>query len=377
MDMKVVHDTISQSEQLRESPPNSEEAFLSLLCSQCFEDEGLRLTSLLFGVERDGPCPNCGSLRGLKLDRLRAAHLVSVFFTAGTLQRQEYGGSPVLVSNEHQKTSVKLAQWSGQDIELLSEKSGLGIFFYGPRLWMLGEVEPLKDLISEDRRHTIIDRILTEYPTQVLGTDTHFYRMRRNPNDSTSLGEFDSPPDEFCGAGRLDSPGFPVLYGSQDIQVCVHECRTTVDDEIFIATVVPNRALKLLDLTHVLREEGVTEFESLDLAVHMLFLAKRHSYEISRAIAWGAKERGFDGVIYPSYFSLLRTGARPFETVIGMSIRHIPNLNNYAAKQMIANVAIFGRPIKDGLLHVKSINRVVMVQADYLLTFGPVGYQSK
>src|SRR6185437_2948701 len=206
MDRKVAHDTALQSEQLAESLPNSEETFLPLLCSHCFEDEGLRLTSILFGVESDEPCPNCGSLQGLKLDRLRAAHLVQVFFTSGTLQRQEYGGAPVLVSNEHQKTSVKLAEWSGQDIELLSEKSGLGIFFYGPRLWMLGEVEPLKALVFEDQRHAIIDRILTEYPTTFLDTDAHFYRMRRNPKDPTSFGEFDSPPNEVCGIGRLDSP---------------------------------------------------------------------------------------------------------------------------------------------------------------------------
>jgi hypothetical protein len=42
----------------------------------------------------------------------------------------------------------------------------------------------------------------------------------------------------------------------------VHECRLTVEDELFVSALVPRRELRLLDLTELL-EEGVTEFESL------------------------------------------------------------------------------------------------------------------
>ena len=81
--------------------------------------------------------------------------------------------------------------------------------------------------------------------------------------------------------------------------------------------------MRLLDLTHVLKEE-VTEFESLDMTIHMLFLARAHSYEISRTMALLAKDAGFDAVIYPSFFSLVRTGGRPFETTYGLSLRRLP-----------------------------------------------------
>jgi hypothetical protein len=40
---------------------------------------------------------------------------------------------------------------------------------------------------------------------------------------------------------------------------------------------VPRRSLRFLDLSVVLIEEHVTEFESLDMAIHMLFLAGKHS----------------------------------------------------------------------------------------------------
>src|SRR5690606_3398600 len=120
--------------------------------------------------------------------------------------------------------------------------------------------------------------------------------------------------------------GFPVMYGSQDIDICIHECRASPEDDIYVATLKALRDLRLLDLTQVL-EEDASEFESLDMAIHMLFLARSHSYDISRAIARAARDAGFDGVIFPSFFSLIRTGGHPFETAYGLSLRRIPGRN--------------------------------------------------
>src|SRR5690606_1280121 len=157
--------------------------------------------------------------------------------------------------------------------------------------------------------------------------------------------EYDSPPIARAGQGRLDSVGFPVMYGSQDIDICIHECRATIVDDIYVATLKPQRDMRLLDLTHVLTED-VTEFESLDMAIHMLFLARSHSYEICRAIALAAKDAGFDGLIYPSFFSLIRTGGHPFETAYGLSLRPFhPEKNKYAEAFTIQNLALFGRPL--------------------------------
>jgi hypothetical protein len=62
----------------------------------------------------------------------------------------------------------------------------------------------------------------------------------------------------------------------------------TAEDELFVASLAATRDLKLLDLTQLLYEEHVTEFDGLDMAVHMLFLAGPHSYEITRLIAQAA-----------------------------------------------------------------------------------------
>jgi len=141
-----------------------------------------------------------------------------------------------------------------------------------------------------------------------------------------------------------------------------------------ISTLSPTKALKLLDLTEVLREEGVTEFDSLDMAVQMLCLAGTHSYEICRDIAADAKDAGYDGLIYPSYFSLLRTGHMPFETAYGISLRRFPHLADRERSKNIPNLALFGRPIELGILQVRSIDRLVVNQVEYRFHFGPVGY---
>ncbi len=165
---------------------------------------------------------------------------------------------------------------------------------------MVGEIELLKELQINGSRARVIQRVIKEYPERLMPSGMKFYRLRINPKNPANHTEYDSPPIEFAGNGRLDSVDLSVMYGSQDIDVCIHECRASTEDEIYVATFETTRDLHLLDLTHVL-EEDVTEFESLDMAIHMLFLAKSHSYEISRDIAKAAQNAGFDGVVYPSF----------------------------------------------------------------------------
>src|SRR5258708_39567480 len=104
---------------------------------------------------------------------------------------------------------------------------------------MVGEVEPLKALQDSSTRAEVITRILNEYPTTEIATDQFLYRIRRDPKRPEQFDEYDSPPLSMTGAGRLDSSGLPVLYCSQDLQVCIHECRVTADDNLFVATLTP------------------------------------------------------------------------------------------------------------------------------------------
>jgi hypothetical protein len=343
-----------------------------LLCSDCFKDQGLRLDASSIGTERNNVrCSECGSYLGKKLTARQIEVLAYRYFVRGSLCRVEYGAAPVIQFNKSQTTEIHISPWLADDVRLLEKTIGIGLFYYGPRQWMLGEIGPLKALEEGATRPDVVQRILTEYPKIEFTPEQRFYRVRVAPAHPEEASEYDSPPIGVAGKGRLDEPKYPIMYGSQDLEVCIHECRVAAEDEVFVATLSPTRNLRLLDLTEILNED-VTEFESLDLAVYMLFLAGKHSYYISREIAVTARAVGFDGLVYPSYFSMLRTGGAPFETVLGISHRRIPQYGEYEKSKIVSNLALFGRPINSGDVRVVSIDRVILRRVQYGFHFGPV-----
>ncbi len=346
-----------------------------LLCSSCFKDNGLKKEAQKIGIKNKSFCPNCNSIVGSKLTRKMVRDLCYIFFVRGTLHKCEYGGAPIIQFNEHhyKKSDVNVSSWLVDDVKLIEQAGKVGLFYYGPRFWMLGEIDPLKSLQDEKERSKIIDKILSLYPKQEITQKDFFYRVRKNPKTPHETSEYDSPPDQFLGSGRFDKEDSPILYGSSDLELCLHECRTTVEDDLYVARLVPKQNLNLLNLSALINE-NVTEFESLDLAVHFLFLAGEHSYEICRDIATALKTKGFDGIIYPSYFSYIRTGQIPFETAYGLSIRKIPELEGYAESQTIPNIALFGRPIKEEKVLIECINKVVLNRVQYDISFGPAYY---
>lgn len=344
-------------------------------CSCCFSDHGLQLDAEQLGEKTAFPCPNCGAAEGHKLDAEQLEQLAYRFFVWGSFWRTEYGGAPLIQFNDRQTTSIVPSPRLKADIAIFEQKLGVGFFHYGPRLWMVGETTPLNLLQDAADRQSIIDRIMAEYPVRELQLQQHFYRIRKDPKAPAAHHEYDTPPSAFVGSGRLESASCPILYASSDLQLCVHECRVTAEDELYVATLAPTRVLRLLDLSALLQEpQEITEFESLDIAVHMLFLAGQHSYDICRAVATSAKARGFDGLIYPSYFSLLRLGAMPLRTTYGLSDRRIPQFQEYEQALGVPNLALFGYPVKDGVVRVNCINKLVLSRVEYNFHFGPVEF---
>ena len=341
-----------------------------LLCNACFHDPGLRIMAAKFeGVP--STCPNCRKKNVVALNRAQLMFLAHAFFVRGSEHRPGYGAAPVIQFNEHNAGSLDFKGPLASDVDLLQSKLGIGFFYYGPRLWMVGIIDPLEDLQRPESRSRVIDRILNEYPEIRFEVGQEFYRVRKAPARPDDPKEYDSPPDGLAGMGRLDAPGQPVLYASQDLEVCVHESRFAAGDILYVATLAPHRSLRLLDLSAILEEEGVTEFESLDLAVHMLFLAGNHSYPISREIAAAAAKRGYDGLIYTSYFSQLRTGSVPFETSYGLSHRRWLGATEEELSKIVPNLAIFGHPIAEKTVDVVGINRLMINRVEYGFSFGP------
>ncbi|UZJ37812.1 RES family NAD+ phosphorylase [Prosthecochloris sp. SCSIO W1103] len=345
----------------------------AVLCSHCFINQGLKLDAERIGNNDYSVCPNCGERIGKKLNIELIGELAHRFFVWGTLHKCEYGAAPIVQFNEQQQTSIDILPGLEKDIELIEKSLGVGFFYYGPRMWMVGDVGPLQELQEESTRQAVIRRIMDEYPTVYLDESQVFYRIRKKPRDVTEISEYDTPPREFLGKGRFDSEDIPVMYCSQDLEVCLHECRVAAEDELFVATMSPLASLKILDLSHLLKEEHVTEFESLDMAVYMLFLAGIHSYDITRDIARLARFAGYDGIIYSSYFSMLRTGTMPFETAYGISYRRLPPMQEYEQAKQIPNLALFGRPLAEKKVKLRCINKLILSYVNYGFHFGPVG----
>ena len=336
------------------------------------------------GREHPSVCPRCAAAGGAKLTKRLLAGLAQSFFVKGSIHRTEFGAAPLITFNDKRSTDIGTCPgWPSGDAALFEEILNIGFFWYGPPEWQAGINENLEKLQQEDEREQVIARILESYPPEILTEADKFYRLRKVSGDayafgkfdSTDRGQYDSPPLPATaeGAGRLDSPNLPVLYGSPDIQTCLHECRVTVEDDLFIATLRPMRELKLLNLVSFPDEPVSHPCEDLDHAIVMLFLAGPHAYPISRAIVHAARDEGYDGIVYPSFFSMLRNGVQPLETYFGLSKRSMPQLRPMEAAKMVPNFAIFGRPIQEGVLTVTSINRVILRKATYSIHFGPAG----
>ena len=347
-----------------------------IACSNCFVDEGLRLDAEHLGADDHSLCPRCAANNGRKLTSDRLATLAQSFFVWGSPRRFDYGSAPRTQYNRRRKTDMDLPSSLSADAAVFEDALGIGFFLYEPRFWMFGEVEPLKELQCAQSRSAVIERILREYGSRTLTVQDTFYRIRKNPDEPSHREQYDSPPAELSN-GRLNTPNLPALYASPDLQTCLHECRVTVEDDLFMATLRPTRDLKLLDVAALLDEpRKVSEFESLDLAVNMLFLAGTHSYPIARELSHAVRSAGFDGIVYPSYFSMLRNGAKPFETTYGIWHRRIPQYRKFEEAKVSANFAVFGRPIHEGLVDVCCINRVVLSTVLYGVHFGPgKGYE--
>ena len=217
-------------------------------CSNCFVNEGLRLDAERLGDESTAKCPRCATNSGRKLRRNQLVHLAKVFFVWGLLHRTDYGAAPIIEFNDRRGTDMIMKESLRADAAVFENTLGVGFFWYGPRTWMLGEVEPLQQLLREETRAKVIERIIHEYKTKNLTPEDKFYRLRKNPKEPSAIKEYDSAPAKSAD-GRLNRADNLALYASPDLQTCLNECRVSADDELFVATLKPGRDLTVLDIS--------------------------------------------------------------------------------------------------------------------------------
>jgi RES domain-containing protein len=279
------------------------------------------------------------------------------FFVAGSYVAETI--APVYQMNSLNTKPALFDPTLEADATLASELTGQVIFHYGPPLWRFGETEHKHAFDAGGPERTEAARaFVAAVPRLILPSGTRLFRLRRNVDADETIvlaGSFDPPPpDPGRTPGRFDYGGVPVLYAADDIELCLHECRVTLADEIVVATLINTEPLELLDLSVSIETGGGTPFEDPNIFAAFLSRSRQEQWlGYARTVAETARAAGLAGIRYPSYYAQAKQDCEAL------------------------NVALFGRPITDGVLTIQSVNRLRLTDARYAYSFGPVLYSDR
>ena len=225
------------------------------LCSDCFRDNGLRLEAKRMGKEHIGVCPNCKAADGYALDSDCLRNLQRQFFlraTAPSQYRQELAVLGVMLDDpDEDDIGLELRREAQADWSLIRDAIGGRLYYMSPRLFRLGITNHF-GMYQSLPKDVVRDRIVSKLSLTEIGPSTTLYRIRLNLDNESKFdeGQFDAPPKpRRRGLGRFDNGKLPLLYGSPNLQVCIHECRVTLADDIFVASLTPTKKLSVIDLT--------------------------------------------------------------------------------------------------------------------------------
>lgn len=329
------------------------------LCTECFLNFGVKQTAKdLCANNEPFLCMRCGGDTGFRVDKDTANELMTSFFVNGSIPPEVGGPAPIFQYNKYQHSEcITFGTNLDQDLNLLSGFLNVQLFHYGPPFWRLGiteHYERLKGFVDGGvkgvvEREEIWNDIIGRCKVVIFDVNKKLFRLRSDKKLVQAIPEqFDTPPAEVVvSRGRYDSDSLPIFYASDDVEVCIHECRATLADSLTLGTLVPNKPLRLIDLSGSIDETSVTtEFESVTRMLVKLAYSGKQDYDLCRELAQHIKKRGFDGFLFLSYFS-------------------------QAHKRRLKNLALFGYPLKSGLLRLESVNRLILNYVGYEYSFGP------
>lgn len=326
---------------------------MSIACLACFRNEGFRKVIAAHVAPVEGVCPRCSSTESL-ISREGLVKAIHTFFVAGSYVAETM--APLYQMNDCNPHPARFDATLDGDAQLATMLTGHVIFNYAPALWRFGEGE-LKSAFDEGesiRAHAALEFVAAA-PRVELPCGTRLFRVRKNPEVDetiTTPAAFDPPPDHLRRSpGRWDDGSDAVLHASDDIELCLHECRVVIADQIIVATLSTARPLKLLDLTAEFADSGATPFEDPNIFARFLSLSRDEQWlSHARAVARAARELGLEGLRYRSYYA---------------QAKH---------QSSALNVALFGRLLETGDLTIESVNRIRLTDARYDFSFGPVPY---
>lgn len=318
-------------------------------CTECFHNHGFRQVVAMHGSKSETPCPHCGSSSGITLTSEALSTAARDFFVTGSIVSEML--APYYQVNSNNPHPALLDSTVASDAEKLKAIVGLTVFNYGPPLWQVGITSHWDDF--QDLEPSIAaDKLVQQAAQMIVPAGTVLYRVRLNVTADHAVTDprtFDPPPSHVKRvAGRWDDGTNAVLYVADDIELCLHECRATLSDEITLATLVTVRDLRILDVSSGFEDRGSTRFEDGQLFSDFMSRSRSEPWlEICRAIGSAARRAGYDGVRYTSYYSFA------MDECSGL------------------NLALFDRPISDGRLRIHSANRLRLTSVKYGYGVGP------
>jgi RES domain len=323
----------------------------ALLCSECFQNYGVRLEAFGVGIKSSLICPSCKSTNGRKLERRHLQKLIGRFFELGTVPHGVGGYASILDYRPSLDVDeVEFDAKTAHDWKLIKQHTGGALFFRGPPLWRVGITEHYDEpnVVSDE---TIVD-IVDKLSIKILPKGTKTFRIRKNVPPAVVMNppQYELPPaNPVREHGRFDDANLQILYTSPSLPVCLHECRTVITDDIIVATFEAMADLRVADFTADYNQSSVSPYESLRYFFNGIFLTRDASvYDIARRIASCVRQRlNVDGFITDSFF-----------TTVGQ-------------EPVSQNFCFFPSALTDQKLGLHSLNRLHLETVSYSYVLGP------
>ncbi|MBZ5566214.1 MAG: RES family NAD+ phosphorylase [Acidobacteriia bacterium] len=334
------------------------------VCSDCFADHGLRVTATIYGEIAESQCPRCGSTTGRRLNSSVLGYVVQKFFVDGT-RPGRHMPAVLIPGTSWPDDDIIFTPQLRRDYELLKQLTGFQLMRSAPDLIPMG-ITPLRltletclgihdwgDMAEPKSAAEAFAEVL-DFPVEYTLAPTQLvFRVRLSPRTPSEPGEYDSPPVTSARANRLNRDGFRVFYGALDFETCVFEVKPSLEqivhEDIYVATLRARRPLKLFDLLNFPFDlDGLNGPGSMYHFLRSLFFPADHDYRITQELGERIAARGYEGILYPSGFSYVRSASA------------------------YPNVALFGSPLASGAVILVSINRLCFRDIAYSCNLGPV-----
>lgn len=155
---------------------------------------------------------------------------------------------------------------------------------------------------SEEMYYYLLTDGLREFRTDFNNEILNYFRKKKrfwgyNAKDS------DAPPVGTASSGRANAQGISFLYSSDNIKTAMAEVRPHSGQDVSVATIRINNALRLFDFSGHTKEDDLNDRFILSILCRLFSIPKNgdeSSYYATQYIGEYIRELGYDGLRFKS-----------------------------------------------------------------------------